>query len=215
MFPSRPTGIENRLGPIPYGSLRLTAVVRWQLSIAALAAVFVAPALAADRYTIDSTHSIPAFEFSHLELTTQTGRFDRVAGVVVLDLAARKGSVTYEIETASLNMGFGTEKPSSPGYYLFQVDKYPKIIFKSSKLIFDDNKDVIAADGRFTMLGVTKPLRVAVDHFKCSVNPMNKKPMCTGNITATIKRSDFGMVRFIPAISDEVKINVPLEAYKD
>ena len=44
---------------------------------------------------------------------------------------------------------------------------------------------------------------------------MNKKMMCTGNITTSIKRSDFGMVRFIPAISDEVKISVPVEAYKD
>ncbi len=54
-----------------------------------------------------------------------------------------------------------------------------------------------------------------VSRFKCSVNPMNKKMMCVGNITATVKRSDFGMVRYIPAISDEIKITVPVEAYKD
>jgi polyisoprenoid-binding protein YceI len=159
-------------------------------------------------------HSIPVFEFSHLELTTQTGRFDRVAGTIVLDLAARKGSVSYEIETTSLNMGFGTEKSSSPGYYLFQVDKFPKITFTSSKLIFDNSRAVIAAEGQFTMLGVTKPLTVRVDGFKCAMHPMNRKAMCAGNITATIKRSDFGMVKFIPAISDEIKISVPVEAYK-
>lgn len=177
--------------------------------------MLIAPTHAADTYTIDSTHSIPVFEFSHLELTTQTGRFDRAAGTVVLDLAARKGSVTYEIETASLNMGFGTETPSSPGYYLFKVDKYPRISFASNKLIFARGGTVTAAEGRFTMLGVTKPLTVKVEGFKCSMNPMNRKAMCTGNITATIKRSDFGMVRFIPAISDEIKISVPVEAYKN
>ena len=44
---------------------------------------------------------------------------------------------------------------------------------------------------------------------------MNKKPMCAGKVTATIIRSEFGMLRFIPGISDEIKIGSPVEAYKD
>jgi polyisoprenoid-binding protein YceI len=39
--------------------------------------------------------------------------------------------------------------------------------------------------------------------------------MCAGNISATVKRSEFGMMRYIPAISDEVKVSIPIEAYKD
>lgn len=186
-----------------------------RLAFAALEAVLATSAHAADTYTIDPTHSSPVFEFSHLELTTQTGRFDRAAGTIILDLAARKGSVTYDIEAASLNMGFGTQKPSSPGYYLFEVDKYPKMAFTSNKLIFDSGRAVTAAEGQFTMLGVTKPLTVKVNGFKCAIHPMNKKAMCVGNITATIKRSDFGMTKFIPVISDQVKISVPVEAYKN
>lgn len=185
-------------------------------ALVALLALLAGPVFAAaDSYTIDPAHSIPAFEFSHLGLTTQSGRFDKAKGVVVLDLATRKGSVTFEIETASLNMGFGTQTDNSPGYHLFEVERYPTITFKSDRLIFDNYNNVIAAEGQFTMLGVTKPLRVIVERFNCSANPMNKKAMCAGNITATVRRSDFGMVRFIPAISDEVKINVPVEAYKN
>ncbi len=44
---------------------------------------------------------------------------------------------------------------------------------------------------------------------------MNKKPMCGANIVGTIKRSDFGMTKYVPAISDDVKIHVPVEAYKN
>jgi polyisoprenoid-binding protein YceI len=181
----------------------------------ALMALLAVSAFAADNYRIDSAHSIPAFEFMHLGLTTQRGRFDKVQGTVVLDPAAKKGKVAFEIETASLNMGFGTETPNSPGYNLFDVANHPKIVFNSDRLIFGGDRSVIAADGRLTMLGVTKPLRVTVDQFKCSLNPLNSKAMCTGNITATLKRSDFGMVKFIPAISDEIKISVPVEAYKN
>jgi polyisoprenoid-binding protein YceI len=112
-------------------------------------------------------------------------------------------------------MGSGTETPNSPGYHLFEVKRFPKITFTSTQLRFDADDAVIGADGELTLLGVTLPLRVAVEGFKCSVNPLNKKPMCAGNVTATIKRSEFGMVRFIPGISDEIKVSVPVEAYRD
>jgi polyisoprenoid-binding protein YceI len=123
--------------------------------------------------------------------------------------------VHYEVDAASLNMGVGTETPQSPGYHLFRVSEFPKIVFDSKKPIFDEKGKVVAAEGQFTLLNVTLPLTVRVADFKCSVNPLNKKEMCVGNITAMVKRSDFGMVEYIPGISDEIKISVPVEAYKD
>ena len=175
---------------------------------------WVVPAHALDNYAMDPAHCIPVFEFKHLGLTTQTGRFDKVQGTITLDRDAKVGSVTYNVETDSLNMGFGTATSNSPGYHLFGVVKFPKIRFVSDELFFDDEKNVVAAAGKHTLLGITKPVTVWVNHFKCAVNPMIQKLMCAGNITATVKRSEFGMLSFIPAISDEIKINVPIEAYK-
>jgi len=164
---------------------------------------------------MDSLHCIPVFEFKHLGMTTQTGRFDKASGKVVIDRDAHTGSIYYEVETASLNMGVGTEKPDSPGHRLFKVTKFPAITFKSDNLFFDSSNNVIAAEGQLTLLGVTRPINVWVNRFKCSVSPMYKKMMCVANITATVTRSDFGMVGYIPAISDEIRISVPIEAYKD
>jgi polyisoprenoid-binding protein YceI len=173
------------------------------------------PALATETFTMDSAHCIPTFQFTHLGMTTQTGRFDRARGQVMLDRANHKGSVRYEIDTASLNMGFGTEGPDSPGYQLFEVKRFPTISFRSDDFYFDDHDRVIAAQGYLTLLGVTRPITVWVSHFACSVSPLNRKHLCSGNIAATINRSEFGMTKFIPSISDEVKINVPIEAYKN
>ena len=39
-------------------------------------------------------------------------------------------------------------------------------------------------------------------------------PIC-GNFAATIKRSDFGMKAFIPAVADDVRLNIQVEAFKD
>jgi polyisoprenoid-binding protein YceI len=44
---------------------------------------------------------------------------------------------------------------------------------------------------------------------------MLKKPACGADIAATLKRSEFGMTKYLPAVGDEVKILVPVEAFKD
>ena len=184
------------------------------LAACTLAAVLATPALAADTYTIDPEYTIPVFEVEHLGFTTQRGRFNKTEGKVALDFAAQKGMVEFTVSTTSLDMGSQawTIHVSGPG--LFSVEQYPTITFKSDKLIFAGGK-IVAAEGQFTLLGVTKPLKVNVDRFACGANPLNKKPMCAGNITATLKRSEFGMVKYIPTVSDEIKISVPVEAYKD
>lgn len=184
------------------------------LATIALASSFAVSAFAADSYTIDSNHTFPVFEVNHLGYSTQHGRFDKTSGKITLDMAAKKGSVDLTIETTSLDMGFPmwNEHLSAEGF--FNTAKFPTITFKSNKLVFQGDK-VVAAEGDFTMLGVTKPVTVTVSDFKCGDNPMNKKQMCGANISGTIKRSDFAMVKYVPAISDDIKIHVPVEAYKN
>ncbi len=180
----------------------------------ALASSVTVSAYAADSYTIDPNHTFPVFEVNHLGYSVQHGRFNKSSGNITLDMAARSGSVDLTIETTSLDMGFPMwdEHMSADGF--FNTAKFPTMTFKSNKLIFKDDK-VVAAEGQFTLLGVTRPLTVSVSGFKCGDHPMNKKPMCGANIGGTIKRSDFGMTKYVPAISDEVQIRVPVEAYKN
>jgi len=180
----------------------------------ALAAAVSSPAYAADNYTIDPNHTFPVFEVSHLGYSVQHGRFNKTSGNITLDMAGKSGSVELTIDVASLDMGFTTwdEHMAEEGF--FNTAKFPSMSFKSNKLIFKDDK-VVAAEGAFTMLGVTKPLTVSVTGFKCGEHPMNKKPMCGANIGGTIKRTDFGMTKYVPAIGDDIKIHVPVEAYKD
>jgi polyisoprenoid-binding protein YceI len=65
------------------------------------------------------------------------------------------------------------------------------------------------------MLGVTQPLKVLVSNFQCGISSVDQRSMCSGNVTANIKRSDFGLTKYIPVVSDEVSISVPVDAYKD
>lgn len=180
----------------------------------AFAALVPVSAHAADNYTMDPNHTFPVFEVNHLGFSVQHGRFNKTSGNITLDMAGKSGSVDLTIETASLDMGFPLWDKHMAEEGFFNSEKFPTMTFKSNKLIFKDDK-VVAAEGDFTMLGVTKPLTVSVNGFKCGEHPMNKKPLCGANIGGTIKRSDFGMTKYVPAVSDDVKIHVPVEAYKN
>jgi len=195
--------------------LNFQLVVRNLVCFLATLLFFCAPILAAEKYVFDEVHSIPQFEFNHLGVTTQTGRFDEAKGSVTIDFARHKGSVYYEIKAASLNMGYGTETPDSAGYRLFNVAVFPSIIFKSDKLIFSSNNEITAARGALTLLGVTRPLTVSVSNFKCATSSVSGHKICAGQVKATLMRSDFGMIQYLPGISDEIIITVPVEAHKE
>ena len=179
-----------------------------------VAALLAAPACAADNYTVDPRHTWPVFEVNHLGFSTQRGRFNSSSGKITLDTAAKNGSVELVIETASIDMGFDKWDEHMKSDEFFNVAQFPTLRFVSDKLVFDGDK-VVAAEGSFTLLGVTRPLTLTVSNFRCAPHPMLKKPACGADITATLKRSEFGMTKFVPAVSDEVKISVPVEAVKE
>lgn len=178
-----------------------------------LALALPAGAIAADSYVLDPAHTNPSFEVSHMGFSIQRGRFTKTAGTAVLDTAAKSGSIEVVIDAASVDtINDKTVAHVKSEDFLF-VEKYPTITFKSDKLRFDGEK-LVGADGELTIRGVTKPVSLAVLDFKCGLHPFSKKPMCGANATTTIKRSDFGVKYGLPAIGDELTINIPIEAYK-
>ena len=185
-----------------------------KLLISIAVALLTLPAHAADSYTIDSRHTFPVFEVNHLGFSTQRGRFNSSSGKITLDTTAKKGSVELVIETASLDMGLDKWDEHLKSDEFFNVAQFPTMRFVSDRLVFDGD-NVVAAEGSFTLLGVTRPLTLTVSNFRCAPHPMLKKPACGADITATLKRSEFGMTKFVPAVSDEVKIFAPVEAVKD
>lgn len=187
--------------------------MRLHVVAAASLAALTLPALA-DNYTIDSEYTVPSFKVRHLGVATQRGRFDRASGKVTLDFAAKTGSVDLTIDTASLNVGSAGWNAHVSSEGLFNVAKFPSMSFKSDHLLFDGEK-VVGAEGQLTLLGITKPLKVAVNGFKCAAATAERKAMCGGDVTTTLRRSDFGMTGYLKEVSDEIVIEVPVEAYRD
>lgn len=184
------------------------------LIFAVLAGAASLPAVAADSYTIDPRHTFPSFELSHQGFSIQRGRFNKTAGKMTLDVAAKSGSIDVTIDAASIDTGLEELEKHLRGEDFFDAAKYPSLAYKSKSLRFDGDK-VVGAEGELTMHGVTRPVSLNIDHWRCAPNPMNKKPTCGANATATIKRSEFGVSKYVPAVGDEVKIAIQVEAVRD
>jgi polyisoprenoid-binding protein YceI len=173
-----------------------------------------ATAFAADTYTIDSRHTYPSFEVSHYGFSTQRGRFERTSGKISIDRDSNTGSIEVSIDTASISMGLEAWNAQMRSDAYFNTEKFPVITYRSSHLLFD-GEQVVAADGDFTLLGVTHPLRLVVSNFHCGANPMTKRPQCGADVSTSIKRSDFGMTRALPNNGDDIHIIAGIEATKD
>jgi polyisoprenoid-binding protein YceI len=169
---------------------------------------------APESYTIDSGHTFPSFEISHVGFSTHRGRFNKTNGRIVLDRAAKKVDAEIVIDASSVDTGGTKLDEHLRKADFFDVEKYPTITFKSTGARF--NGDVLTAlDGQLTMHGETKPVTLTVSNFKCGNHPMNKKALCGADVSTTIKRSDFGMKYGVPVLGDEVKLLIQVEAFKD
>ena len=192
--------------------------------IAALVIALVLPfsAMAApESYTLDPYHTITHFEVSHFGFTNIRGHFEKNAAKFVIDRAAKTASLEVTVQTASVSTGDSErgsrprsrdEHVKSPDF--FNVVEFPAMIFKSTAVKFSGDNPA-AVEGSLTLLGVTKPLTLNVEHWKCGPHPANKKEMCGGIAAGTMKRSEWGMKYGIPMLGDDTKLWVSFEGYKD
>ena len=173
-----------------------------------------------ETYKVDPIHSFPNFSVDHIGFSTLFGRFDKSSGTFTIDAQAKTASAEMTIDAASVDTGDHERggRARSRDEHLrsadfFNVAEFPTMTFKSTNVKFSgDSPSEI--EGQFTMLGVTRPLTLRLERWKCGAHPFNKKQMCGGNATGALKRTDFGMKYAVPAISDEVKLNISFEAYK-
>lgn len=184
---------------------------------------FVLPLVAAaapETYELDPTHTYPHFAVDHLGVSTMWGRFDKSSGKFVIDRAAKTGSVEIVVETGSINTG-DYEKGSRPrsrdehlrNADFFNVAEFPRMTFKSTAVKFSGDAPS-ELQGELTLLGASKPLSLKIERWVCKDHPFSKKPMCGGNASGAIKRSEFGMKYGIPAVGDELKLYIEFEGYR-
>ncbi len=144
-------------------------------------------------YQVDPGHTYPSFAADHFGgLSVWRGKFDKTSGTIVLDKDRGTGSVEITVDTSSIDFGHPKLNEHAKSAEMFDVEKYPTAVFKGRLNGFKSGAPT-EVDGTFTLHGVTKPLTLTIDSFKCVIVPMDKKEHCGADATATLNRADYGI----------------------
>lgn len=168
--------------------------------------------VAAVEYLVDPGHTYAGFEIDHLGFSTQRGQFNRTSGSIDFDIEARSGRIDIRIDAASLNTGFDLRDEVLRGESWFNTKAFPDILFRSQKVIFDEDK-LIAVEGTLVMLGEARPMRLDITRFKCGFNLALRKRGCGADAQGVLRRSEFGLHNGLPFIGDDVRLRIQVEAY--
>lgn len=179
-----------------------------------LAAAFSAPAFAApENYAIDPHHTFPRFSYNHLGFSQQVSRFNTTTGKIVFDKEAKTGSVDISIDMKSVDTGSKLFNEHIQAEDFLHTASHPTATFKSTKVNFSGDKPT-SIEGDLTMKGITKKVVLTVTSFQAMPHPLQKKDAIGANAHTTVKRTDFNMGKYAPAVSDDVRIDISIEAIK-
>jgi polyisoprenoid-binding protein YceI len=182
----------------------------------AMLALITGSALAAPfTYNVDPGHTYPSFEADHFGgLSVWRGKFDTSSGTIVLDKDKATGTVDIKVDTASIDFGHAKLNEHAKSPEIFDVAKYPDATYKGKLVKFKDGAPT-AVEGEFTLHGVTKPLTLTINQFKCIQHPMLKKEVCGADASGTFSRADYGVSYGDKyGFKQEVKLAIQVEAVR-
>jgi polyisoprenoid-binding protein YceI len=121
-------------------------------------------------------------------------------------------SVVVTIPLASLNTGVPALDDHLRSKDFFETAKFPVATFKSTKVDKGATADRLRVTGDLSLHGVTKPVTLDVTVVKIGTNPRTTLATVGFDAMTALKRSDFGLGRFVPQVSDEIQIHITSQA---
>ena len=191
-----------------------------KLTTAAVSTLLAASTLlAGDIYKVDKAHSMTTFKVRHL-ISKVTGRFSDVDGTINFDRTTPQNStVEFTIKAASIDTDNDSRDKHLRSADFFEVEKYPTITFKSTKIAPSATKDVYNVTGNLTMHGVTRQITLPVTFLGFGKDPWGNE-RAGFEMETTLNRKDYG-INWNKALdqggfllADPVKITINLETVK-
>ena len=160
------------------------------LSLAAVGTALAAPV----NYDVDTKHAHVAFAADHFGgLSVWHGILSGAQGKIVMDTAAKTGSVDLTLDPATVLTGRSDLDDHLKTAEFFDVAKFPTASYQGTLANFKDGAPT-EVQGSLTLHGVTKPVTLKILSFKCRAHPMMQdKNVCGADARASINREDFGM----------------------
>jgi len=178
-----------------------------QILLAAAPPVIHDPAsVPAGTYAIEPSHTQVVFSVNHFGFTTYFGNFSDVSGnlsVVPNNPSAMSVSVSVPVSSVSTTSTKLTDDLKATDW--LDAAHYPAMIFRSTS-VTPTGKTTADIAGTLTLHGVTKPLVLHATFNGAGVNILDQKQTVGFQLTGTVKRSEFGVAKYVPLVSDEVQL---------
>lgn len=192
--------------------------------IPACAALFFALTVAGESpaqsatYQLDKEQTNVTFSWNHLGISRQSARILDVAGTLAFDPAEpEKSSIQATLKTSSIWTGLPAFDRQLKTADYFDAGQFPAITFKSTDVKKTGDRTGEVA-GELTILGRTNPVTLNVtwnftgDHPLGPSNPAYQDKHVSGfTASAKLLRSNWGMARGAPLVSDEIEITINTE----
>ncbi|MBN8186415.1 MAG: YceI family protein [Salipiger thiooxidans] len=180
-----------------------------------IAAAPLAAVAAPESYTLDSSHSQIVFSYNHLGFSTGYGMFSGFAGDISFDAedpAASSVEVSFPVRSMLTGWEARFEHFMSDDFF-GATDDSEMVTFTSTGIeVTGDDTALITGD--LTLNGVTKEVVLDTVLTQAGEHPMEGKPWLGFHATTTLVRSDYDLGMFAPYVSDEVEVEISIEAMK-
>jgi polyisoprenoid-binding protein YceI len=179
----------------------------------AAALALASTSLFATTYRLEPNYTQAVVHWDHLGFSTPSAQLGQGEGTLEFDPAdASKDAVKVTIPLSTLNTSVPDLDDHLRSADFFDAAKFPSATFASTKVESAGAPDKLTVSGNLTLHGVTKPVTLAVTVVKIGVNPRNNLPTLGFDATTTLKRSDFGLGKFVPQVSDAIPLHVIAQA---
>ena len=184
-------------------------------SLALATALLASPAFAeAEKYTLDPSHSQIVFSYNHLGFSTSYGMFSGFNGEIMFDQAEpAKSSVTVSFPVKSMLTGWQERFDHFMTPDFFDAKEDEMVTFTSTAIEVTGEKTA-KITGDLTLNDVTKSVVLDAVLNQAGEHPMAKAPWAGFTATTTLVRSEYNLGQFAPYVSDEVQVQISIEAQK-
>lgn len=163
-------------------------------------------------YKIDPNHTDVIAQWSHFGFSNPSAHFGKADGTIVYDAEnVSASSVQVTLPLSGLNSFVADFDAHLRSGDFFDAEKFPAATFKSTK-VESAGKGKLKVTGDLTIKDITKPVVLDVTLNKAAEQPMAKRAAIGFDATATVSRTEFGVGKYVPNVSDEVKLRITTEA---
>ena len=167
----------------------------------------------ATTYTLDPDHTQVRFSWNHFGFSNPGAVFGKLEGTLDYDEAdPTRSSVQVTIPLNSINSNVPKLDAHLESADFFDAVKYPTATFRSTKVTKGTVPNHLEVAGDLSVHGATHPVTLDVTVNKVGEHPIRKSAAAGFDATATVKRADFGITKYVPGVSDDISLHITVEA---